>query len=330
MRHLSIADYDARERDARISATYPALRSFSAAAFAQVNFPMRVEDERELIRYADMLQETLSRKEHLEERTYSEAEAEAIKKVSEQIRAVTTKFYGRTVQPLMCLFPPLPILRAVEAIAKARGRRLRIFEIGPGSGYLGAYLINAGHSYGSMDIVQALYLWQNRLFGSIAEDSQEWVLDEGVMAKCVHVPWWQFAHYHERLPITADVVICDAALGEMETLGLFYNLLVARAMIDGSDCAAFMFQHPGEERVNTMMTIEYRLGLSGLIGRRIGGVSMYSLPGRLDDVFAPDATDLPPVGPAGGRRYAPKSFLSFQESELLESYGFFKYLGLGF
>ena len=329
MRHLSIADYDAKERSARISASYPALRCFSAIAFAQVSFPTRVEDERELIRYADVMQETLSRREHLEERTYSEAEAEAIVKLSGQIRALTGNLYGRTVQPMMCLFPPLPILRAVEAIAKARGRRLRIFEIGPGAGYLGAYLINAGHSYASMDITQALYLWQNRLFASIEKDSQEWVHDEGATAKCIHVPWWQFAHYHEALPIKADVVICDAALGEMETLGLFYNLLIARAMIDGSDCAAFMFQHPGEERVNTLATVEYRLGLSGLIGRRIGGVSIYSLPGRLDDVFARDATDLPQLGPDGGRRYAPKSFLPFQESELLESYAFFKYLGLG-
>jgi hypothetical protein len=116
----------------------------------------------------------------------------------------------------------------------------------------------------------------------------------------------------------------------MDSLGLFYNLLIARAMIDASDCAAFMFQHPGEERVNTMPTIEYRLGLSGFIGRKIGGVSIYSLPGRLDDVFARDATELSHLGPEGGPRRVAKSFLSFQESDLLESYAFFRYLGLGF
>jgi hypothetical protein len=329
MRHLSIADYDAKEREARITATYPALRCFVPVVFNIVNFPWRVTEERELIRYSDVLQETLSRKEHLEERTYSEPEAEAILKLVGQIRALTGKLYGREVQPLMCLFPPIPLLRAVEAIAKARGRRLRIFEIGPGAGYLGAYLINAGHSYASMDPAQALYLWQNRLFGSIEQDTQEWVHDEGVRGKCIHVPWWQYARYHEALPITADVVICDAALGEMETLGMFYNVLIARAMIDASDCAAFMFQHPGEERINTMPTIEYRLGLSGFVGRRIGGVSIYSFGGRLDDVFAPDATELPRLGPAGGRRHPAKTFLSFKESELIESYAFFKYLGLG-
>jgi hypothetical protein len=134
MRHLSIADYDAKEREACISASYPALRCFSPIAFAQASFPTRAAAEAELIRYADIMYETLPRCEYLEERTFIEAEAEAIMKLSGQIRAVTTKLFGRTVQPLMCLFPPIPIVRAVEAIAKTRGRGLRIFEIGPGSG----------------------------------------------------------------------------------------------------------------------------------------------------------------------------------------------------
>jgi hypothetical protein len=144
--------FDAAERSARVDASYPAIRAFSAVAFAQVNFSVRVEEERELVRYADIIQETLSRQEYLEARTFSEAEVEAILRVVTQVRMLTGELYGRTVQPLMCLFPPIAILRAVEAIAGARGRRLKIFEIGPGSGYLGAYLINAGHSYASMDI----------------------------------------------------------------------------------------------------------------------------------------------------------------------------------
>jgi hypothetical protein len=217
----------------------------------------------------------------------------------------------------------------VEAIASARGRRLQIFEIGPGSGYLGAYLINAGHCYASMDITQALYLWQNRLFASIADDSQEWALDEGAKGKCIHVPWWQFARYHEALPIKADIVVCDGAMGEMETLGLFYNLLIARAMVDTSDCATFMFRRIGEPRVNQLATVEYRLGQAGFTGRTLGDVSIYSLLGRLNDVFAADASDLPCLGPEAGARHAPKSFLTFRETELLESYVFFKYIGIG-
>jgi hypothetical protein len=77
-----------------------------------VNFPTRVEDERELIRYTDIMPETLSRKEHLEERTTPKQKRNPSKLSG---RALTTKLFGRRVHPLMCLCPPLPILSAVEA-----------------------------------------------------------------------------------------------------------------------------------------------------------------------------------------------------------------------
>ena len=50
--HLPIALYDQREQEARLTASYPALRAFSPVAFSQVNFPTRIADESELRRYA--------------------------------------------------------------------------------------------------------------------------------------------------------------------------------------------------------------------------------------------------------------------------------------
>jgi hypothetical protein len=145
----------------------------------------------------------------------------------------------------------------------------------------------------------------------------------------LHVPWWQFARYHEALPISADIVVCDGAMGEMDTLSLVYNLLIARAMVDASDCTAFMFRRIGEPRVNQLAAVEQRLDLCGFTGRRIGEVSIYSLPGRLDHIFPADVDDLPCLGQGGGARRAVKSFLTFQEAEVLESYAFFKYIGIG-
>lgn len=173
MRHLSISTYDAEERKARVTATYPALRAFAPVVFNMVQFPGRVTDESELIRYSDAMHETYSRHVFLERMTYSETEAAAIQQVVQQVKCITAQNFGRSVHPLMCLFHNIPLLRAIEIIAKARGRRLRIFEIGPGSGYLGAYLINAGHTYAAVDVTQALYLWQNRLFSEIAADGSE-------------------------------------------------------------------------------------------------------------------------------------------------------------
>lgn len=326
MLHLSIADYDKTEQQARLSASYGALRAFAPVSFSEASFPTRVTEEQELRRYADTMYEFFVREDVMESADYSESEAKAILRVSRQIRELTQTSFGRVVQPLMCLFQPIPILRAVEAIAAVRGRRLKIFEIGLGSGYLGAYLLNAGHAYSSMDITQALYLWQNRLLSSIAPRTAEWALNETGDPAYAHVPWWRFARFHEELLIEADVVICDAALGEMETFGLRYNLRTARAMLSNSDCAAFIFRGYGEERQTTRPTIDAWIAGAGFRGRAIEGVSVLSVGRRLDDVFRRDLETLPRLGDAAEKRVAPSSFLKIDDAELLESYAFFGYI----
>jgi len=330
MRHLSIADYNDRERDARITASYPALRAFVPVAFEHVRFPSRVTDERELIRYADALHETCSRSEFLERRTFSETEASAILQLVDQVKSVTDRHFGRPVQPLMCLFHPIPLLRAVEAIARARQRRLRIFEIGPGSGYLGAYLVNAGHSYAAVDVSQALYLWQNRLFAGIAGDGSEWALDAGLQTRCMHIPWWHYSRFHEDLPIAADLVICDAALGELDEFGFHYSLRIAARIVQASDCAALLFQEVGEPHVRSRGEAEVEVRNAGFSDHlAVGEVSIFAMPGRLQDVFASQAPALAYLGSAGERHDTPGSFLRFKEEDLLESYRFFRFLGWG-
>src|SRR5437868_6161809 len=125
---LSIALYDRRENEARVRASYPALRAFAPVAFAQVNFPTRVAHEAELRRYVDIMYEVLSREEWLNTKLYSRGEAQAIRQLSAQIETLTGALFGKPVQPLMCLFASFPLLRMVEHLAAAVGRRLTIFE----------------------------------------------------------------------------------------------------------------------------------------------------------------------------------------------------------
>lgn len=330
MRHLTISEYDAREGDARVLASYPAFRAFSPAAFNNVNFPGRVTDERELIRYSDIMHETFSRQEYLGKKQFSETEAANILQLSAQIRSVTEKNFGTAVQPLMCLFHPMPILRAVEMVAKKRGRKLKIFEIGPGSGYLGAYLVNQGHAYTAVDITQALYLWQNRLFSHVTQNSSEWVLEKGVLAKCNHIPWWQYSQFYQSLPMSADLVICDAALGEMNSFGFHFNIRMASKIVQDSDCGALIFQEVGEQHMRSRAEAEEDIKNVGFSDRSsIGGVSIFSLPGRMNDVFAPEAEALPFLGAPSEKVLTPNDFLPIKENELLESYHFFRFLGWG-
>jgi hypothetical protein len=331
--YLSIEDYDERERRARALASYPAIRAFSPVAFQQANFPTRVSEEHELRRYADIMHEFLPRREWLEQRFYSESEARAILRLTEQIRELTRSLYGRIVQPLMCLFLPIPILRATEAIAGRHGRRLNVYEIGPGSGYLGGYLINAGHRYAAMDICQALYLWQNRLIVSIGAECCEWAtLDSPgpcFAHEATHIPWWHFARLHEVEPAMADIVVCDAAMGEMDVFALPYVLRIAKAMLLHSDCGAFVFQNVGEERVHGRAQVDAMLAQLGFNCRIIGGVTICMLAAGMNDAFPADVTEVPRLGAPSERVLPPRDFLPVNESELLESYRFFQFIGYG-
>src|SRR5262245_37330866 len=87
--YLSVALYDQRESEARIAASYPALRAFSPISFNQVNFPARVTHEAELRRYADIMHEVPSRTEWLNAKLYSREEVGIIRQLSTQIEELT-------------------------------------------------------------------------------------------------------------------------------------------------------------------------------------------------------------------------------------------------
>jgi len=330
MSFISISEYDLRERAARARASYPAIRAFSPLAFAHVNFPTRVSEEGELRRYADIMYETLPIQEWMEAKRYNEDEAEAIRRLADQIYQITGELFERPVQALMCLFPPIPIVRVIERIAQARRSRLNVFEIGPGSGYLGAYVLNLGHRYAAMDNCQSLYLWQNRLFGKLCTHYRECALEEDPSGAAnlfafqgTHVPWWHFSRWHESEPGAADIFVCDAALGEMDIFAREYILRIARRMIGNS--GTFLFQNLGEERFTQRAQLEMRLAGLGLRLFNFGGVTICS-ERDLGDLFS--ALDAAHLG-SGRKKLSPSEFLTIKTDNLLESYHFFEFIGFG-
>jgi hypothetical protein len=335
---LSVALYDQRESEARVAASYPALRAFSPVAFAQVNFPARVTHESELRRYADIMYEVLGREEWLGTRLFSREEAAAILRLSTHIEEVTGRLFGKPVQPLMCLFPSIPLLRMVEHLAKVAGRRLTVLEIGPGAGHLGALLLDAGHHLIAMDITQALYLWQNRLFEAVSGDFDEWaVLDATALpppreppARATHIPWWHFARFHElpALSITADVVICDAAIGEMDHFAFRYIARIAKVLTAQSDVGCFLYQNLGEERVHQRPQVEAHMSRLGFELYRVGGLTVLAGSRAFPTHAVARLKEPPPIG-GSQEMLPPARFLRIDPAKLLESYRFFNFIGLG-
>jgi hypothetical protein len=330
--NLSIGAYDCAEVQAIKRASYPAIRAFRPAAFSLANFPVRVTDECELIRYSDIMDELYDSQLYYRRLRYSREEAYLISSVSREVGILTQDLFGRAVQPFMCLFTPIAMLRAVMALG--RGSPCTILEIGPGSGYLGAYLILAGYRYGSLrlefqyrstDNTQALYLWQDRFFRHLAGPSYMNYATAGrppqtIPERVASLPWWQFAELFES-PWPVDIVICDAAMGEMDPFAANYTIRLAAVMLKESHVGVFLFRHIGEQRINSMNYIDSRFVAAGFHKHQVGQVVVHSLrPLSLPDEF-------PPLGGHEEMRVA-ESFLPIDNSKLLDSYKFFDFIRL--
>jgi SAM-dependent methyltransferase len=316
---LSISDYDRAEAAAIVRASYPAIRAFRPIAFTAVNFPMRVTEEAELVRYCDIMNEIHDRDFWYRRMTYSRVEGAMISGVADVIERITDEIGGVGVRPFMAMFPCIPVVRAVSALGG--GRTLRVIEVGSGSGQLGAYLIARGHVYTATDSTQALYLWQNRLFGAVAEEGGFVDFVEARRTSRVTLmPWWHFAELY-RDPPAADVVICDGAMGEMDVFAVNYILRLAARMLEESPVGAFLFQNIGEPRVTGMAYVESRLDAAGFRIRQVlGPVTVCSQkPLEVPRV-------LEPVG--GSAELQAADFLPIDRARLLDSYSFFDFIRL--
>jgi hypothetical protein len=320
---LTISAYDEAERRAIINSCYPAIRAFRPAAFQMANFPTRVTDERELVRYADIMSELEDRRLYTEA-LYSSAEIDLMRDISDRVESVT-KSLGHSVRPFMSLFAPITVLRAVRSLGKSN---LSVMEIGPGSGYLGAYLIRHAERYGDLavhfvkryyavDNTQALYLWQNRFFSTLDGSFTDYAEGDSPAgnSRVSMLPWWKFAELY-KAPPKLDVVICDAAMGEMDTFAANYVIRLAAQMLSESDVGAFLFRHIGEQRINSMPYIEDRFAAAGFSKTMLGDVTAFSL------------KPLAPI-PDGARLSKRASdLLPIDPRKILDSYAFFDFMDL--
>jgi hypothetical protein len=250
---LSIEDYNRREQAALPCLANRAIEGFRPVTFLSQGYPMFVSQEAELARYVDTQHEVSERVDMFcaPDFVYSQDEAGLITTISDKVMSMTRKRYGRAIRPWIGPLVALPAFRAIVALARESGKKaLRIFEVGPGSGYLGALLIASGYRYISFENTQAYYLWQNRLYdwlvpGEFMELAMPQVEALDISSRVVHVPWWEYCRFHERNPIEADIVVCDHALGELHPYALKYILRISHQMLDGPGMKIFLFTHPG-------------------------------------------------------------------------------------
>lgn len=324
---LSIEAYDQAEALALRTACYPAIRAFTPRLFQEHGFPTRVRHEDELRRYADIMSEVEPRGKALASKLFTDRERAAILYLSDQIEDLTGRLFHRPVQPLMGLFGPMPIMRMVEHLSAVAGRRLTVMDVGSGAGYLAAYMVNAGHRVISTDVTQALYLWQNRLFGDY--DLSEWAgrwPDSAKHHTVTHVPWWHFAKAHEFHWIDADIVVCEAALGEMDHWAFLYIIALAKKLLEKSPVGCLLYTNIGEEMNINNFEAEAHAVRSGYTVHKIGAVTTWSANSDGGTALR-DLKAVPSWG--SGPYHHIADFLTIDKDRLLGSYAWCDFAGIG-
>lgn len=298
---LPVESYDAAEQEGKVALSFTEIMSFSPRTFSQFGFPDRVREERELARYADWNRD-LGNQEYFKpgqflkgpsvQTDYTLDEVEAMNRLRDQVVEVTEKRIGRAVRPLCGPFAQLGLFRILNALQQFYELpRLSVFEVGPGTGYLGGLLLNQGHSYASMDNAQALYLFQNRLFSHIAAGERaEWGHPDCAgyrkVARSTSIPWWEFVRLPQHCPFNVDVFVSNTNLCEMTVDAMRFVIRVAHRMLTESKLGMFLFTnigHPAQSTYDTVHAEFERIGYSRVFQRQFYG---YVPKGRLPPAAA--------------------------------------------
>lgn len=211
-----VEKYNQAERAGRATISNRAIEAFSLEVFETLGYPCRIDDESELWRYHDVMQEGRFNENLRLIGSYDDHDFDLVTKTAKQIlrfseRELKIRNSGKHALTRS--------LYQYQLLMKNRPHHgpLRILEIGPGSGYLGMLLANDGHQYFAMDATQAFYLYQKKLWSDIyGADYFDYSESSSRPdnAKVTHIPWWRFANLSIPIP-DVDIVTINHALCEM-------------------------------------------------------------------------------------------------------------------
>ncbi len=222
--YLAIDDYNKKESLSMCDLPNRFIRAFRPLLFEQGGFPTRVATDVELNRYVDSMHAN-SFSHYYNDLCHGITlrEFELLKKTVQDIVDFTKKNYGFSFAVKDPMIVSLFEKRLLEAISSDKDKT--IFEIGGGSGILGALLINDGFKYASTDVTQAFYLLQNRLYNYLTDDGlNEMVLEEyDKDSRSIHIPYWKLWQDKDN-PIDFNIVISNHALLEMNSNSIRFYL----------------------------------------------------------------------------------------------------------
>jgi hypothetical protein len=239
------------------------IQSASPEIFVHSSYPSRVRHEGELWRYADAMQDRRARTYFDALGGLTEHEFGLWKRATAQA-AATTKTLGRRLVPVN---GPLAAIRSYRLL-KTVFPSGRVFEVGPGSGYLGHMLMGDGFAYGATDVTQAFCLWCELFWGMRP------------------IPWWEWFDL-KRNDFPVDIIVANHTLNEMEEDALRYLIVRAERMLGqtGVLVAQNLGAQWGRQDQQTLDLFHWR------------GWKIYGEEGGRDWFLSPPQSTMPPEVP---------------------------------
>lgn len=268
---LSVGVYDNNEAEAIERTCNRVIQAFGAANFSSVGYPTRVKTDAALFRYIDCMQETRLERDFLHFlEGVTRDEYQLLKEAISITAAYSRERFSRVVAPRGALIRSINMMRHIEYVYG--DERPCVFEIGPGSGYLGLLLQMKGYPYAATDITQGYYLHQSNLWEfanggrieelALADADYVFDFDDIKPNVPVHVPWWHMADMLlSNRCVRPSLITCNHAFAEMNKLGLaFYVALAFKALENSRHAPTVMFEDMGEEHIPYVGVFDRFLG----------------------------------------------------------------------
>ena len=152
---LQLETYKANRDAELIKLCARAVQASSPVTFNSIGYPERIIDNSQIVWFADAMHEDEGQPEAVCADDFtSQTKRQNWSMVGGYSRALTEKQFGIRVRPWASLLFCLNMFRLVKAMSNFAGEDLPVYEIGPGSGYLGALLVRSGHRYVATDIAE--------------------------------------------------------------------------------------------------------------------------------------------------------------------------------
>jgi len=269
---LTVAEYDAAEQEAVSRLPNRIVEAYQPVTFQEVGYPVRVRRESELWKYVDVMQELRFEEDYAGlVGGLTVNEFELLKKLTELVYRFSESNFQRKLIATASILRMLNILRHIRYLFG--DARPRVFEIGPGCGYLGAMLMLEGYPYAATEVAQAFYLYQNHFWnfisdGKVLELARDNASKEQFGAippgGAVHIPWWQFVKLEPESVPQFDIITANHCLCEMHPDSLGFALRIAQALLRGNEAPkAFLFEGWGSEIQRTQAYVAERFSRFG-------------------------------------------------------------------